>query len=100
MVDKAIGRHFNKLGLFFGNYPVGGEYILYSIFFGLLCLLGVSSVIYKLQRAHSFDGETFRAMLPTILQILVLGLMSLYFLRKYGRYKKKSSNTAIEPDRE
>ena len=88
MVDKAIGRHFNKLGLFFGNYPVGGGYILYAIFWGLLFLLGISAVAYQLQRAYAFDGETFKAMLPTVLQTLACGLMSLYSLMKYGRYKK------------
>ncbi len=89
MVDKAIGRHFNKVGLFFGSYPVSGNYLLYAIFFSLLFLFSLFVTIGSLLSHPPLTVYKIKNSLPALFQGLLLGACIFYNVRKYRKYKKE-----------
>lgn len=89
MVDKAIGRHFNKVGLFFGSYPVSGNYLLYAIFFGILFLFSMSVTLATLLSQPPLTVDKIKSSMPAIIQGVLLGALAFYNLKRYRRYKKE-----------
>ncbi|NJD57464.1 MAG: hypothetical protein FIA94_13825 [Nitrospirae bacterium] len=89
LVDKAIGRHFNKVGLFFGSYPVSGNYLLYAIFFGILFLFDMSVTIGTLLSHPPLTADKIKDSLPDLFKGLLLGSLVLFNILKYRRYKKE-----------
>ena len=89
MVDKAIGRHFNKIGLFFGSYPVGGEYILRFIFSSMLSLFCFLYVLANLMHNQPISIENFKVVLPQLIFGVLFGGFAFSNIRKYKQYRKE-----------
>jgi len=89
MVDQAIGRHFNKLGLFFGAYPSGREYIFRVFFAGMLSFLLLCYVILTLHREKPISITNFREVLPQLIFSIIFASATFSNIKKYRRYIKE-----------